>query len=160
VASEYDALRQQIAGETMQAIPAIIELTCSRLGIPVDTRRDRGGGAIEYPDPVTGLLICRQLEQMAGQWAHNYMGDLREDGASWQQIGEIIGWKDDAAASAFAAATASPWLDSETGRWRDGGTFGWRCPACARRFVDHSSSPGAERGHAEDCPRPRGEAER
>jgi hypothetical protein len=66
VASEYDALRQQIAGETMQAILAIMELTCSRLGIPVGTRRDRGGGAMEYPDPVTGLLICRQLEHMAG----------------------------------------------------------------------------------------------
>jgi hypothetical protein len=151
--SEFDELRQLIARETMQAVPAIVELTCSRLGIPVATGRARGGGAVKYPEPVTGLLIARELEDSAGQWARNYMRDLREDGASWQQIGTVIGWEDNAASRAFAAGIASPWLDSETGQWRDDGTFGWHCPECTRPIIDHSPDPGAENGHAEYCPR-------
>jgi hypothetical protein len=116
MASEHDQLEQLTARETMQAVPAIVELTCSRLGIPVATERARGGGAVKYPEPVTGLLIARQLEHIARQWARNYMRDLREDGASWQQIGIVIGWEDNAASQAFAVGIASSWWDSETGR--------------------------------------------
>jgi|SRR5215471_18706123 len=153
VTSGYDELRERIAGETMRAIPAMVELVCSRLGVPLANRRDRGAGLLAYPDPVTGLLIARQLEHQAGQWARNYMCDLREDGESWQRIGEVIGWEDDAAARAYAAATASPWLDSETGQWREDKTFGWHCPACGQRVVDCGPGADAEDGHAAGCPR-------
>jgi hypothetical protein len=72
---------------------------------------------------------------------------------SWQRIGEVIGLEDNAAAGAFAAATASPWLDSETGQWRDDKTFGWHCPACGKQVVDHGPGADAEYGHAAGCPR-------
>src|SRR5260221_6183838 len=137
----------------MQAIPAMVELMCSRLGVLLANRRDRGAGLLDYPDPVTGLLIARQLEHSAGQWAHNYMRDLREDGESWERIGEVIGWEDNAAARAFAAATALPWPDSETGQWHDDKTFGWHCRACGKRVIDHDPGSDAEHGHAAGCPR-------
>jgi len=152
VTSGHFDLRERIAGETMQAIPAMVELACSRLGVPLANRRDRGAGLLAYPDPVMGLLIARQLEHQAGQWARNYMRDLREDGESWRRIGEVIGWEDHAAARAFTAATASPWLDSETGQWRDDKTFGWHCPTCGKQVVDHGPGADAEHGHAAGCP--------
>jgi hypothetical protein len=153
VISGHHELRKRIAGETMQAIPAVVELVCSRLGIRLSNLRDRGAGLLAYPDPVTGLLITRQLEHQAGQWARNYMRDLREEGGSWKQIGEVIGWEDNAAAHAFMAATASPWLDSEAGQWRDDKTFGWRCPVCGKQVVDYGPEADAEHGHVPDCPR-------
>ncbi|HEV2372023.1 MAG TPA: hypothetical protein VGS19_07635 [Streptosporangiaceae bacterium] len=85
-------------------------------------------------------------------WARNHMRNLREVGASWQQIGETIGWHDDAAAMAFAAASGAPWLDPATGQWREA-TFSWRCRACSRRIVDRSPGLGADCGHTEDCSR-------
>lgn len=66
----------------MQMIPAMVELVCLRLGVPLANRRDRGAGPLAYPDPVMGLLITRQIEHQAGQWTRNYMRDLREDGQS------------------------------------------------------------------------------
>jgi len=82
VTSGHDKLRELIAGETMQMIPAMVELVCLRLGVPLANRRDRGAGPLAYPDPVMGLLITRQIEHQAGQWTRNYMRDLREDGQS------------------------------------------------------------------------------
>lgn len=137
----------------MRVIPAMVELVCSRLGVPLANRRSRGAGLLAYPDPVTGLLIARQLEHQAGQRARSYMRDLREDGKSWQRIGAVIGWEDSAAACAFAAATASPWLDLEAGQWRDDKTFGWHCPACGKQVVDHGPGPDAEHGHDAGCRR-------
>jgi len=130
-----------------------VELTCSRLGVPLHNRRDRGAGVLNYPEPVTGLLIARQLEHQAGQWARNYMRDLREDGASWQLIGELIGFEDAAGDRAFAAATAQPWLDPQTQQWRHDNTFGWRCHTCDSRVVDYGPGVGGERGHAPGCRR-------
>lgn len=109
--------------------------------------------AAHVPGPVTGLLIVRQIEHQAGQWARNYMRDLREGGQSWQRISETIGWEDNAAACAFAAATASPWLDTETRQWRDDKTFGWHCSGCGKQVVDHGPGADAEHGHAEECSR-------
>ena len=154
MATAYDQLRVQIAGETMQVIPAVIELTASRLGTPM-IRRDRGAGQMEYPEPVTGLLIARQLEHAAGQWARNYMRDLREADVSWHEIGRIIGVDD--AAAAFAAAAVAPWMDSDVNRWRDDGTFGWRCQACGRMIADQGPVVAIEAGHADGCPRLAGE---
>jgi len=94
--SGHDELRVRIAGETMQAIPAIVGTDVLAPGIPLANQRDRGAGLLSYPDPVTGLLIARQLEHGAAQWARNYMRDLREDGESWQRIGEVIGLEDNA----------------------------------------------------------------
>lgn len=155
MASGYEHLRAQIAGETMQAIPAIIELTASRLGISM-IRRDRGAGPMEYPEPLAGLLVARQLEHAAGQWARNYMRDLREANVSWRQIGHIIGLDERAA---FAAATVEPWLDSEVNSWRDDGTFGWRCAVCGRIIADYGPVGGIEAGHADGCARPTNEGE-
>jgi hypothetical protein len=152
VVSEYDPLRRRLAGEAMKAIPAVVELTCSRLGAPM-VRRDRGAGPMEYPEPATGLLITRALQHVAAQWARNYMRDLREEGGSWQQIGEVTGWTDDPAGRAFAEATAEPWLDSETGQWRDDGTFGWRCPECGLPITDYGPETSDQRGHSAGCPR-------
>ena len=105
--SGYDPLRLRLTDEAMKAIPAVVELTCSRLGAPM-VQRDRGAGPMEYPEPVTGLLITHALQHVAAQWARNYMRDLREEGASWRQIGEAIGWPDDPAGRSFAAAIAEP----------------------------------------------------
>jgi hypothetical protein len=138
----------QIAGETVQAIPAVIELTASRLGIPM-IRRERGAGPIDYPEPVTGLLIARQLEQSAGQWARNYMRDLRQAGVSWYEISCIMGLDD--AAAGFAAATVAPWMDSDANRWRSGGTFGWHCQPCGLMITDHGPVVAVETGHADGC---------
>lgn len=148
MATTYDQLRVQIAGHTTQAIPAVIELTASRLGTTT-IRRDRGAGQIEYPEPVTGLLIARQLEHTAGQWARNYIRDLREAHVTWEEIGRIIGVDD--AAAAFAAAAAEPWIDSDANCWRDDGAFGWRCQACGRTIADYGPDVAIESGHADDC---------
>jgi len=56
VTSGHFDLRERIAGETMQAIPAMVELACSRLGVPLANRRDRGAGLLAYPDPAGPLL--------------------------------------------------------------------------------------------------------
>lgn len=147
--SAYEDLRAQIAGQAMQAIPAAIELTASRLGAPM-VRRDRGAGPMEYPEPWAGLLIARQLEYVAGQWARNYIRDLREANVSWRQVGQLIGLDETAA---FAAATAEPWLDSDSNSWREDGTFGWRCTACRRLIADYGPAVGTEAGHDDGCSR-------
>jgi hypothetical protein len=72
---------------------------------------------------------------------------------SWQRIGQTIGWEHNAAAHAFAAATASPWLDIEAGQWRDDKTFAWHCSACGEQVVDYGTGAEAEKGHATECPR-------
>jgi hypothetical protein len=153
VTSGHDEQRVLIAGETIQMIPAVVETGVLAPRRSLANQRDRGAGPLMYPDPVTGLLIVRQIEHQAGPWARNYMRDLREDGQSWQRIGETIGWEHNAAACAFAAATASPWLDTETRQWRDDQTFEWHCSACGKQVVDHGPGADAERGHAAECSR-------
>lgn len=143
-AMRLEAVRQHISGAAESAIVLIAQ----RLAVPMTTRPD---AANEQPEPLGGLVLARMVEYFAGHRARMFVRELREEGASWDAIAEVAALAHPG--EAFAVASSEPWMDPQSGRWHEDGSFGWRCPHCGKMVADYGPMAGVELGHAPDCPR-------
>jgi len=78
----------------------------------------------------------------------------REDGQSWQGIGEAMGYADTPGPGTTSVAElAFQRLASDLG---SGASFDWRCPSCEGLVTDYGPEvplPDAQQGHAGGCER-------
>ena len=119
-------------------------------------RPDRDS-TIEEPEPLAGIRAAASLQFEAGKAIARSARSAREDGLTWQQIGEAL-------------YPAEPQPDDEPKSVRafrrlglaydqfQSPTFTWTCPDCLKHISDHGPEAGGhpadvERGHACDCAR-------
>jgi hypothetical protein len=110
--------------------------------------------------PEAGIRFAVMLAGAARQKVHGYLKQARQDGLTWQQIGQALRLERVAedrgispAEAAFDYAT-----HAEHARPFEELSFAWTCPSCQGFVRDYGPNAGhpvdAERGHAgEDCPR-------
>lgn len=142
-----------------ELIRIAIHTACREAGVKITPRpviaSEPSGPSVPEPEPLAALAAARSLERAARDAWRQHAKAAREDGRTWADIGEALGYADDpqpgmtsVAEHAFAA------LASDLGR---GPSFGWTCPACLQTVLDYGPEMGhaedAERGHAEGCAR-------
>jgi hypothetical protein len=113
-------------------------------------------------EPLTGARAARDIELGARHAARAYIGQAREAGHGWEQIGHALGLAPGAdadqagltvAEAAYTYAAGSPHTDTAI---RYGRSFVWRCRSCDQAISDRGLIAGPaddELGHTEDCPR-------
>jgi hypothetical protein len=140
----------------------------------VDLARERGAEFVTRPmfpdsdatvrtlEPLTGARAARDIELGARHTARSYIRQAREDGHSWDQIGQALGLTPGAdadqagltvAEAAYTYAAGSPHTDTAI---RYGRSFPWRCQSCEQVISDRGLIAGPaddEQGHGEQCPR-------
>jgi hypothetical protein len=146
----FGKIRLGAARERVTEVAAsVVTLIAERIGSPF-IGRPRLSGVRDYPEPVAGLIIARFVEYGAGHLAREYIRDLLEEGATWQEIADVGGFAHPG--EAFAVATAEPWMDPRTKRWRDDGSFGWTCAVCDQLIDDYGPMAQVALGHDTACP--------
>ena len=153
----------QTASATHRAIQAIRDLARDR-GAETITRPNFPGSRMTVHDlePLTGARTARDIELVSRRAARTYIRAAREDGHSWDQIGQALGVTPGAdadqagltvAEAAYTYAAGSPHTDTAI---RYGRSFPWRCQSCEQVISDRGLIAGPaddEAGHGEQCPR-------
>jgi rubrerythrin len=114
---------------------------------------------MRHAGPAAGMRYARMLADAARQAEHAHIRYAREEGLTWQQVGQALRLEHAAeergaplAEVAFEHATGA----EHTDRW-DRLSFYWRCASCGQSISDHGPDNGhpvdCEHGHAEDCQR-------
>lgn len=110
---------------------------------------------IREPEPLAGIRAATAFEQEHRRRCLQYVRYAREDGLSWQQIGEALGFRADPGCGIFPAGQAFRHLASDLGSGSP--SFGFTCGTCGRPVTDYGPEAGhpedAERGHAAGCAR-------
>ena len=113
-------------------------------------------------EPLTGARAARDIELGARHAARAYIGQAREAGHGWEQIGQALGLAPGAdadqagltvAEAAYTYAAGNPCTDTAL---RYGRSFVWRCASCDQAISDRGLIAGPaddEPGHADGCPR-------
>jgi hypothetical protein len=122
---------------------------------PVITDPAYAGWTENEAEPLAGIAAAKHLEWAAARTVRKHAKNAREDGLSWQQIGEAIGLADDPQSGMTSIAEhAFQRLASDLG---SGSSFGFTCGTCGKVIIDYGPEMGhpedAERGHAEGCAR-------
>lgn len=111
---------------------------------------------VEDPEPVAAIRAAASLRFAAGQELSRAARYAREDGRTWQEIGEALFPAEpvpDDDPKSVRAFRELGWAYSDY----DSPAFGWTCPDCRKRISDHGPGAGhpadAERGHAAGCGR-------
>ena len=115
-------------------------------------RGDSASGTRAEPEPLAGIRAATALRHAASAAAADCARYAREDGKTWEQIGEALGFKPGpdlppVIESAFRV------LASHLG---SGPSFAWTCPACGQTVIDHGPEAGphdSEQGHGDGCER-------
>jgi hypothetical protein len=115
-------------------------------------RSDSASGYRAEPEPLAGIRAATALGHAVGRAKADGARYAREDGETWEQIGEALGFKPGpdlppVSESAFRV------LASDLGR---GPSFAWTCPACGQRVIDYGPEEGpndSEQGHGDGCER-------
>lgn len=112
----------------------------------------------QYADPATGIRAATIARNSADRVRDDYVRQARQDGITWQAIGQALDLDQgdnpkagyELAAAAFETVTGEPDIFRQP-------TLGWRCPSCTKTVTDHGPYEGHpsdnERGHADDCQR-------
>jgi hypothetical protein len=112
---------------------------------------------VEEPEPLGGIRAAASLQFEAGQALARAARYAREDGTSWEQIGEVLypaGLRPDEESKAVRAfRQIAPSRDPFQAP-----SFSWTCGTCGKHVSDHGpESVGhpadAERGHTTGCAR-------
>jgi hypothetical protein len=123
----------------------------------------RGSGmTVRDLEALTGARAARDIELAARRATRDYIGQAREAGHGWDQIGHALGVVPNAdadqagltvAEATYSYAAGSPYTDTAI---RYGRSFVWRCLACDQAISDRGPIAGPadnELGHAEGCGR-------
>lgn len=113
----------------------------------------------EEPEPLAGIRAAASLQFEAGRALARAARYAREDGKSWQEIGEVLYLakpdpfdEESKAVRAFRRLSVSCNHDPFQSP-----TFTWTCPDCGKHVSDHGPEAGhpadAERGHTASCTR-------
>jgi hypothetical protein len=124
---------------------------------PVFRDQPHAGGMREEPGPLAAVRAAAALEHEAAQAVASYTRRAREDGRTWDEIGEslIPGLRPGGTLpKAVAAFDRLAW---SSGPWQ-AASFNWTCPACRQVIGDHGPEGGGhpaevEEGHTDDCAR-------
>jgi hypothetical protein len=124
-------------------------------------RRREPGYSLEWeePEPLAGIRAAAGLQFEAGQAIARAARFAREDGLTWEQIGEALypgkrGPDGDRPKSVRAFSQLASAYDIG---W-ESPSFSWTCQACGKRVSDYGPDGGThpsdtEQGHAESCTR-------
>lgn len=120
-------------------------------------RPDLGSSAFTEPEPLAGIRAAASLQFEAGQAISSAARDAREDGLSWDQIGQALSPAEPAEDEEPRAVRAFDRLATSYSEW-ESPTFTWTCPACLKRISDYGPEADGhpteiERGHSDDCTR-------
>jgi hypothetical protein len=118
-------------------------------------RSEPGGPARPEPEPLAAITAAVALSREATMAVRDHARTAREDGCTWDEIGEAMGYdtgarypEPDRAGAAFAL------LASDLGH---GPAFTWTCASCLGVILDCGPGTGspaeAEHGHADSCTR-------
>lgn len=124
---------------------------------PVLRDRPDRDWTIAEPEPLAAIRAAADLEFEAGQAITRAARYAREDGLTWEQIGEALYPADPEPGGDSRAMRAFARLGSAYDSF-EAATFTWTCPACHGRVRDYGPETGChptedERGHACDCER-------
>jgi hypothetical protein len=111
----------------------------------------------EEPEPLAGIRAAASLQFEAGQAVARSARYAREDGLSWEQIGEALYPAKPEPGDERKSVRAFNRLAYTYETFRSP-SFTWSCPACGKRVTDYGPDSGmhpseAEEGHAESCTR-------
>jgi hypothetical protein len=147
--------------EARRAVRAAVAAMARAAGVHTEPHSVWPGHAMteQRPDASNGLRFALMLDAAATNLAREYVRFGRQEGLSWQQLGEIIAPAmggadegDDLAVLAFMWAAnaehAQPFADLYVT---------WTCPACLASVRDHgpyeADPRNAEAGHDDGCAR-------
>jgi len=109
-------------------------------------------------DPLAAITAATALGHAATAAIRDHARTAREDGRTWAQIGEAMGFRPDPRAgidAPYIAWKAFGAVASDLGSGQN--SFAWTCPSCLRLIADYGPEAGspadAEHGHAEGCAR-------
>jgi hypothetical protein len=119
--------------------------------------RPESDARIRMPEPLMAALAARHLRWAAARAEHQYIRYAREDGATWQEIGEALCGTPSSDTGMTAAEAIFRYLTTDGSRYGDDPVFRWTCRTCRQWISDHGPETGhpadAERGHADGCER-------
>lgn len=109
--------------------------------------------SVPVPEPLMAALAARRLGWAAARAEHQHIRWAREDGTTWQEIAEALGYKPEPERGATAASVLFREVTTN-----EHPVFGWTCPSCRSFIADHGPDAGsnpadAEHGHADGCER-------
>jgi hypothetical protein len=147
------------------AIDRAVTRYATTTGHQLQDRPSRPGGlsTYQFADPATGIRAATIARSNADRVRDDYVRQARQDGMTWQAIGQALGLDQgrdartgyDLAAAAFETVAGDPDLS-----WQP--ALGWQCPSCSKTVTDHgpydSNPEDNQRGHASGCQRLRGTA--
>lgn len=122
---------------------------------PVFRSRSDLDMSITDAEPMGGLRAAVSLMRVAKSFSLDYVRQAREEGFSWQAIGEAVELPGRADRHQPVAYADFGFGFATHGQARPSIT--WTCPACHSTVVDHGpdvvSPEDGEVGHADDCAR-------
>jgi hypothetical protein len=145
--------------EAGNAIRRLVRTTGGRFTERPLIRSDPDGRKVEEPEPLTGITAAVAVEREVRRLCLESVRYAREDGLTWAQIGEALGFRvtavdpDDHGTDESLARLA---YEYAVPGHAAAGWFTWTCPSCRQLVRDYGPELGpreAEDGHAEDCGR-------
>lgn len=154
--SDYDT-RHQIR----RAVYELAKQSGDQMVTRQSVRGEPAFGTTQAPEPRAAIRTAKALTQEARRYCLDAIRYAREDGLTWQDIGDALGIQvtavdpDDHGAgesvAGYAYEYAVPGYRGISPDW-----FTWTCPSCGENIRDYgpgSGTPDAEQGHAEGCER-------
>lgn len=140
----------QVRHETGNAVRRLVRATGGQFTERPLIRSDPDGRKAEEPEPLAGITAAVAVEREARRLCLESVRYAREDGLTWAQIGEAMGFGPQYGGDAVAAYryavpghAAADWTT-------------WTCPSCCQLVRDYGPELGpreAEQGHAGGCGR-------
>jgi hypothetical protein len=124
---------------------------------PVFRDRPSADWMRDEPEPLAGIRAAVALEHEARRAIAESARYAREDGISWEQIGETLIPAHPRVEGSSRAEAAFARLSWSYDQWQSP-SFNWTCPACLQLIRDYGPGIGGhpseiEEGHAESCER-------
>jgi hypothetical protein len=137
--------------EGRRAIDTAVLRMARAAGAEIHKRHPFGpdsGLTVDYADPAAGIRFAAVLRDCARQEIREYIKYARQEGLTWEQVGEALNLGPVAEErGAWIAEVAFDYAaNAERARLFETLMFAWTCPACGGTVLDRG--PGA--GHPED----------
>lgn len=161
-AAEHSDPDDQARDEGRRAVEAAILRMARAAGAQIHQRPAWPGAAactISYVAPAAGMRYTQMLIGAARNAEHSYIRYAREQGLTWQQVGEALNLAAVAEERGASLGEAAFEHATDAGHARpfDTLTFYWTCPSCGQRVSDRGPYNGhpadCEHGHGDRCER-------
>jgi hypothetical protein len=147
-------------GESRRAVDAAIVRMARAAGEPVHQRPIVPGSTLTTPDtePLPGIRFTLMLQDATRHRIHDYIKRARQDGSSWQQIGQALRLEHVAGerGASLGEAAFDYAARAERAQPADRLWFAWLCPACRAQVIDYGPCGHPldyQTGHADRCQR-------